>query len=165
MTSKNVSNKTRKPYELLILVVFILIVQLLVGCKSKVKVVQQSRETASMVTNLQSIARFASLDCIVYDSCIVTTPTDTTRQIRFVRASLSLRDTTRTADTLRAVRVDTAVSVTYDPNPIAVQSIKKREPAAMRSMKRILRPIVIIFFLLFVVIINIFVFLRRSKKH
>lgn len=118
-----------------------------------------------MVTNLQSIARIASLDCIIYDSCIVTTPTDTTRQIRFVRASLSLRDTTRTADTLRAVRVDTAVSVEIDPKPIAVQSIKKREPAAMRSMKRILRPIVIIFFLLFVVIINIFVFLRRSKKH
>jgi hypothetical protein len=118
-----------------------------------------------MVTNLQSIARFASIDCIVYDSCIVTTPTDTTRQIRFVRASLSLRDTTRTADTLRAVRVDTVVSVTYNPNPIAVQSIKKREPAAMRSMKRILRPIFIVFFLLFVVIINIFVFLRRSKKH
>lgn len=118
-----------------------------------------------MVTNLQSIARFASLDCIVYDSCIVTTPTDTTRQIRFVRASLSLRDTTQTADTLRAVRVDTAVSVTYDPKPIVVQSIKKREPTAMRSMKRILRPIIVIFFLLFVNIVNIFVFLRRSKKH
>ena len=118
-----------------------------------------------MVTSLQSIARFALLDCIVYDSCIVTTPTDTSRQIRFVRASLSLRDTTLTADTLRAVRVDTAVSVTYDPKPIAVQSIKKREPAAMRSMKRILRPIVIIFFFLFVVIIKVFVFLQRSKKH
>lgn len=118
-----------------------------------------------MVTSLQSIARFASLDCIVYDSCIVTTPTDTIRQIRFVRASLSLRDTTRTADTLCAVRVDTAVSVTYDPKPIAVQSIKKRELAAMRSMKRILRPIVVIFFLLFVVFIKVFVFLQRSKKH
>jgi hypothetical protein len=118
-----------------------------------------------MVTNLQSIARFASLDCIVYDSCIVTTPTDTTRQIRFVRASLSLRDTTRTADTLCAVHVDTAVSVEIDHRPIAVQSIKKREPAAMRSMKRILKPIVIVFFLLFVVIINIFVFLQRSKQH
>lgn len=118
-----------------------------------------------MVTSLQSIARFASLDCIVYDSCIVTTPTDTTRQIRFVRASLSLRDTTQTADTLRAVHVDTAVNVAYDPKPIAVQSIKKREPAAMRSMKRILRPIIVIFFFLFVVIIKVFVFLRRSKKH
>jgi hypothetical protein len=118
-----------------------------------------------LVTNLQSIARFASLDYIIYDSCIVTTPTDTTRQIRFVRASLSLRDTTRTADTLRAVRVDTAVSVTYDPKPIAVQSIKKREPAAMQSMKRILRPIFIIFFLLFVLVLKTFVFLRRSKKH
>lgn len=118
-----------------------------------------------MVTNLQSIARFASLDCIVYDSCIVTTPTDTIRQIRFVRASLSLRDTTQTADTLRAVRVDTTISVTYDQKPIAVQSIKKREPAAMRSMKRILRPIIVIFFFLFVLVVNIFVFLRRSKKH
>ena len=102
-----------------------------------------------MVTSLQSIARFASLDYIIYDSCIVTTPTDTTRQIRFVRASLSLRDTTRTADTLRAVRVDTTVSVTYDPQPIAVQSIKKRETAAMRSMKRMLRPFFLIFFLNF----------------
>jgi hypothetical protein len=118
-----------------------------------------------LVTNLQSIARFASLDYIIYDSCIVTTPTDTTRQIRFVRASLSLRDTTRTADTLCAIHVDTAVSVEIDPKPIAVQSIKKREPAAMRSMKRILKPIVIIFFLLFVVIIKIFVFLQRSNKH
>ena len=117
-----------------------------------------------MVTSLQSIARFASLDYIVYDSCIVTTPTDTNRQIRFVRASLSLRDTTRTADTLRAIRVDTAVSVTYDPKPLAVQSIKKREHAAMRSMKRILRPFFVIFFLLFVLVVNIFVFLRRSKK-
>ena len=118
-----------------------------------------------MVTNLQSIARFASLDCIVYDSCIVTTPTDTIRQIRFVRASLSLRDTTQTADTLRAVRVDTTISVTYYPQPIAVQSIKKRETAAMRSMKRMLRPFFVIFFLLFVLGVNIFVFLRRSKKH
>jgi hypothetical protein len=118
-----------------------------------------------MVTSLQSIARFASLDCIVYDSCIVTTPTDTTRQIRFVRASLSLRDTTLSTDTLRAVRVDTAVSVTYDPKPIAVQSIKKREPAAMRSMKRKLRRIFIIFFLFFVLVLNTFVFLQRSKKH
>jgi hypothetical protein len=147
MTLKNVSKKMKKPSVLLILVVFTVIVQLSIGFQSKVKVVQQSRETASMVTNLQSIARFASLDCIIYDSCIVTTPTDTTRQIRFVRASLSLRDTTLSTDTLRAVRVDTAVSVTYDPKPIAVQSIKKREPAAMRSMKRILRPIFIIFFL------------------
>lgn len=118
-----------------------------------------------MVTNLQSIARFALIDCIVYDSCIVTTPTDTTRQIRFIRASLSLRDTTRTTDTLCAVHVDTAVSVEIEPKPIAVQSIKKREPAAMRSMKRMLRPIFVIFFLLFVLVINIFVFLRRSKKH
>ena len=118
-----------------------------------------------MVTNLQSIARFASLDCIVYDSCIVTTPTDTIRQIRFVRASLSLRDTTLTADTLRAVCVDTAVSVEIDPTPIAVQSIKKRETAAMRSMKRMLRPFFVILFMLFVLGINIFVFLRRSKKH
>jgi hypothetical protein len=118
-----------------------------------------------MVTNLQSIARFASLDYIIFDSCIVTTPTDTSRQIRFVRASLSLRDTTLSTDTLRAVRVDTAVSVTYDPKPIAVQSIKKREPAAMRSMKRMLRPFFVIFFLLFVLVVNIFVFLRRSKKH
>lgn len=118
-----------------------------------------------MVTSLQSIARFALLDCIVYDSCIVTTPTDTTRQIRFVRASLSLRDTTRTNDTLRAVRVDTAVSVEINPKPIAVQSIKKREPAAMRSMKRMLRPFFVIFFLIFVLGVNIFVFLQRSKKH
>lgn len=118
-----------------------------------------------MVNSLQSIARFASLDYIIYDSCIVTTPTDTTRQIRFVRASLSLRDTTRTADTLCAIHVDTTVSVEIDPKPIAVQSIKKREPAAMRSMKRMLRPIFVIFFLLFVLVINIFVFLRRSKKH
>lgn len=129
------------------------------------KVVQHSRESASLVTNLQSIARFASLDYIIYDSCIVTTPTDTTQQIRFVRASLSLRDTTLTVDTLHAVRVDTAVSIEIDPKPIAVQSIKKREPAAMRSMKRILRPIFVIFFLLFVVFIKVFVFLRRSKKH
>lgn len=118
-----------------------------------------------MVTSLQSIARFVSLDCIIYDSCIATTPTDTTRQIRFVRASLSLRDTTQTTDTLCAVHVDTAVSVEIDPKPIAVQSIKKREPAAMRSMKRILIPIVVIFFLLFVVIVKVFVFLQRSKKH
>ena len=75
------------------------------------------------LANLQSIALPASSSTyIVYDSCIVTTPTDTTRQIRFVRASL--RDTTRTADTLRAVRVDTAVSVTYDPKPIASKVLK-----------------------------------------
>ena len=38
MTSKNASNMMRKPSALLILVVFTLIVQLLAGCKSKVKV-------------------------------------------------------------------------------------------------------------------------------
>lgn len=165
MTSKNALTMMSRLSARLILAAFILIAPLFCACKSKAKLSTEVKRDDVTVAQLQSIAASLHLDWVVYDSVLELTPTDTSRRVRVIRGSLTRRDTTTTADTLCATRLDSTTILEMTPSPIAAQSIKKR--GRTRSAERNVCAWCTFFTIFFVLLlfVKIFVFLRHNFKH